>query len=537
MTQKLSPHKISRMIALYFEGYSQYEMANKLKVDQSTVSLHVSKFKFLVEQQGLKAAGEEFDIMDQVEALHSLAAELRKAKLTVEEAKIGVRMERLFRKYGIEPEDYKDLIQACTKMKSEGFITSAVKLNQLENGTGMTYEQVIAQFAGTYQQLEETKENLQIVTGKLNASKDELANINKQKKSASQDLEAHMKQIGVDINRLTLVENLAITLKEANISNIELGDYIHWQQLLNKAGISLHIFVAILEEAKVLTLHDHGKGLLQMLSEYGGLTDAIKALQTKVQSLNKQVDGLEQKAKLKGEIEGDVVKLKAERASLETCVAQLYTEKNTLAQIQNDVSSLIEKKAILKQDITGMEEYKGLLSDDIEAKEQKVSDLKELELKHDTVSASLSEIEAKKVREGTRWEMFESFLGFIRSSSFEEAEKFVDLMPHFLSEAKQGKYSPESLRNMILRNLTGDTLQLLQCTPCHARFVVDKPPESYKGYQCPICGLSYQVRVDQEGLAILKAALSSLKPQILVAELVTPELKKPTPKDENSGSL
>jgi len=151
------------------------------------------------------------------------------------------------------------------------------------------------------------------------------------------------------------------------------------------------------------------------------------------------------------------------------------------------------------------------------------------------VLASLYEIEAKEACEGTRWAMFESFIGFIKSSSFEEVDKFVELMPHFLSEAKQGKYSPESLRNMILRNLTGDTLQLLQCASCHARFVVDKPPESYKGYQCPICGFSYQVKTDREGLEILKAALDTLKPKILVAHLVTRELKKPTPKDENSG--
>ena len=364
------------------------------------------------------------------------------------------------------------------------------------------------------------------MTGKLNASKDELATIDKQKKLASQDLETHMNQVGVDINRLTLVEDLALTLKKANISSEELGDYIQRQQLLNKAGISLHIFVAILEEAKVLTSHDQGKGLLQMLSEYGGLTEATKVLQSKVQSLDKQVDGLEQKAKLKGEIEGDIVKLKVERASLETCVAQLSTEKNTLAQIQIELSSLIEKKAILEQEIANMEKYKALLSDDIEVKEQKVSDLKELELKHDAVSANLSEIEAKEACEGTRWEMFESFLGFIGSSSLEEVGKFADLIPYLLSEAKQGKYSPEELRNRILRGLTGETLQSLFCVSCNARFVVDTPPPSYKGYDCPICGLSHQVKVDQEGLAILKAALATQKPQIVVAQLVTPKLKK-----------
>lgn len=535
MTQKLSPHKLSRMMSLYFEGYSQSAIANKLKVNQSTVSLHVSEFKSLVEQQGLKTAAEEFDIMDEIEALHSLAAELKKSKITAEEARVGVKMEQLFHKFGIKQEDYKNLVQGCMKMNSEGFIASAVKLNQLENSTGMTYKQVVAQFASTYQQLQETQENLQIVTGKLSKSKEELANIDTQKKIATQDLETHLKKIGVDMNRLTLVEDLALTLKKTNISNEELGDYIQRQQILNKSDISLDIFITIVEKAKVLTLHDKGKELLKILSEYGGLTKATEALQTEVQSFEKQVDDLEQKAKFKGEIEGNIVKLKAERASLETCVAQLSTEKNTLAQTQKEVSSLTEKKAILKQDITGMEEYKSLLANDIEAKEQKVGDLNELEVKHDKVSASLSTIEAKEAREVTRWQIFESFLGFIKSSSFEELGKFIEVLPNLLSEVKQGKYSPELLRLLILNNLIGEALLLLQCTSCKAKFGIDKPPTSLQGYKCPICGSSYPVTVDQDGVATLKTVLATTKPQIIVASLVTPEIKKPTTKDENSG--
>jgi len=64
MTAKLSPHKISKMMSLYFDGYSETDIANILKVNQSTVSLYVSKFKSVAGQQGIQAAGEEFGIMD-----------------------------------------------------------------------------------------------------------------------------------------------------------------------------------------------------------------------------------------------------------------------------------------------------------------------------------------------------------------------------------------------------------------------------------------------------------------------------------------
>ena len=247
-------------MALYFEGYSQSAIANKLNVDQSTVSLHVSKFKSSVDQQGIKAAGEEFDIMNTVDELHSLAAELKKSKITVEEAKVGFKMERLFQKLGVKAEDYQDVIQAATKMKAEGFLESAAELNKLEESTGMTHEEIVVQSANTCQQLKSDQQDLEIVTGALNAAKEDLVAIENQKQLASQDLQAHMQQIDVDMNRLLLVEELASTLKKAGVSNENLKDYTQRQQLLNEAGIGIDIFVSILEKADVVTSKDHEEG-------------------------------------------------------------------------------------------------------------------------------------------------------------------------------------------------------------------------------------------------------------------------------------
>ncbi|MFC1994724.1 hypothetical protein ACFLVD_01110, partial [Chloroflexota bacterium] len=323
MTQKASPHKVSRMTALYLQGHCQTEIAGKLKVDQSTVSLYVGKLRLSAEQKGLKAAGEEFDVMNQVEALHSLAVELKKSQLTVEEAKVGLKIERLLRKYGIEQQDYKDLIEACTKMKSEGFVTSAVKLNQLENSTGMTYEEVVAGFESSHQQLGETQKNLQIVCDKLAALEDELTSIEKEKEAASQGLKAHMDQLGVDMARLKHIEDFAVALNKAKVSSKQLEEYIWRQHLLDETGVDLDTLAAILEQAKVLASNDHGKKLLHMLSKYGSLSQVLTALEAEVESLQKQADGLEQKAKLKGQFETEIMKLAAEKVSLEGCVSQL----------------------------------------------------------------------------------------------------------------------------------------------------------------------------------------------------------------------
>jgi predicted transcriptional regulator len=84
MTVRLSPHKITKMMRYYFSGLSESEAAAKLGIDQSTVSLYVSRFKNRANEIGLVAAGKEFMVLNEVDSLRSLSVELSKAGLTVE---------------------------------------------------------------------------------------------------------------------------------------------------------------------------------------------------------------------------------------------------------------------------------------------------------------------------------------------------------------------------------------------------------------------------------------------------------------------
>ncbi len=354
MPPKLSPHKVSKMMALYSDGYSQSYIANKLKINQSTVSLYVSKLKSIAKQSGIEAAADEFGVIDQVEALHSLAAELRKSKLTAEEARVGLKMVQLLQKLAIKQEDYTDIIQACSKMKSASFAADAVRLNKLENSIGMTHEQLVAQYAS--------------IRDHLSAAKEELAGIEKHKKLAAEERE------------------------------------------------------------------------------------------------------------------------------------------------KQEVSSLSEKKTQLEQAIAEREAYYKTLSEDIKTREQEVSQLKELESKREALWHNLSEVEAKLSQKKVRLQILESFLGFFGPPSLKGLEELADVLPQLLAEAKQGKYSPELLKALIAKKLTGDALQLLRCASCGATFTVDKPPKAYSSYHCPRCGPPSRVEIDQEGLTILKTVLASLKP-------------------------
>jgi len=534
MTAKLSPHKISKMMSLYFDGYSETEIAKILKVNQSTVSLYVGKFKFLSEQQGIKAAGEEFGIMDQVEALHSLSAELKKAKLTVEEAAAGYKMVQSLSKLGISQKEYNGVLQACTKLKSEGFLNSAVKLDKLEHDTSMSHEEIVTKAASTHQELIHTQQDLQGVAGKLKATKEELANIEKQKKLASQGLETHMKNVGVDMKRLKLVEEFALALKEAGEDDKHLEDYIQRQHMLNEAGITLGIFVEILDKAKSLTAKDGGKEFLAMLDQYGSFTETIKGLENKVQSLTKEADGLEDKAKLKGELDKDIIKLHAEKVSLEACVAQSLEQKKILEDTQNEVSLLAKKKASFEDEVANLQAHKEQLITEVQSKKEIVSDLGDLKKKHAVVAAAVAEMEARLERGKQLLDITKSFVGLVQSapSSLTELEKFATALPGLIDHAKQTGYSPTLLKAYVLENLTGGALKVLRCKTCGAGFIVDKP--AAYGYKCPCCGLSSHIVADKEGLAVLQEALAALKPAVVVSQVVVKH-KKPNQTDGNKS--
>ncbi len=536
MPQKLSPQKVSKMMALYFDGYSQTDIANRLKLDQSTASLYVSKFESLVDQLGIEAAGKEFGIMHQVEELHSLAVELKKAKLTVEEAKVGLKTEQSLQKLGIKQEDYPDVIAACVKAESEGFLADAVRLSKLEKSTGMTHEQLIAHYSTVHQQLKEEEENLHITTGKLEVDKEELADIEKQKELATEDLEKHMKQVALDTKRLKSVEGLALALKEAGITDKELQDYIKRQQLLNEAGIKLDILTTILEKVKILTSHDHGKGLLQMLNDYGSLSKTIEASQAKVQLLEKQVAGLEQQAALKSKLGAEIAKLEVEKEGLKSDVAELDSRKVELNQEKSELDYATKQKAAITEAITKLEKHREFLLDDIKVREEEVSDFKKQQLERDALLESIAQAQAEANQQKKNREILESFLSFLQSTSPAAVEGFVADLPWLLDAVKQGRYSAESLKRRILNELTGGKLETLSCKRCGVVYFVNKLPKA-DNRGCPYCGVPYFVEIEKDALEIFKKELLEAKKQQpkVIVQMITPVPKRPEPKDNGKA--
>ena len=87
MTVKISQQKITRLFKYYFAGMTQPDIAKKLNIDQSSVSLYAKRFSERAAEVGLLAAAEEYGVYKEVSELRNLSVELHQLNLTTEDAK------------------------------------------------------------------------------------------------------------------------------------------------------------------------------------------------------------------------------------------------------------------------------------------------------------------------------------------------------------------------------------------------------------------------------------------------------------------
>lgn len=246
MTVRLSPHKVTRLMGHYFGGIPQTKIAKRAGVDQSTVSIYVSRFRDRAAKMGLLAAGKEFQVFNEVDELRSLSVELAKAKLTVDEAKEGLRIAKVFVKLGISPKQHTILIKVCKEVDDPAFIHAAVKLTKIEDESNMSYEDIISRFEkvtsqlpSVEKQLQETQTELESVHKSLVQRKQELAGVETQLTLLQNEAKA---------KEAKLEHELAIKMKKLNVQYKEVEEMAKLKAELDKQGMNLSTLIKLAKE-------------------------------------------------------------------------------------------------------------------------------------------------------------------------------------------------------------------------------------------------------------------------------------------------
>ncbi|MBC8274198.1 MAG: hypothetical protein H8E40_04435 [Chloroflexi bacterium] len=268
MTIRLSPQRVTKIMRLYFSGQPQTQIARKVRVDQSTVSLYASRFTEHAQEAGLLTAGKEFGVYNEIEALRSLSVELSKSSLTAEEAKEGCKIIKTFLKLGIRPEQHLTLVKVCKEAGDPGFVHAAAKLSILESQTNMGYNDIVwklkdmvSRLASVEAKLEKTQTRLKSVDAALAEKGRDLANLENHFKLFQQEvaqkeseLEAQLaertKETHLATERIDKLEPLAKTLQKLGVSDDTLETYIRKHQELDEVGIGWDNFVDIVKGFK-----------------------------------------------------------------------------------------------------------------------------------------------------------------------------------------------------------------------------------------------------------------------------------------------
>jgi chromosome segregation ATPase len=525
MSEKISASKANRLIQLFLQGLSQVEIAKRLGITQSTVSLYIEKYKKTAASRGVEEVSREFGAKDLIQSLHSLAEDLRKEGITIKEAKSALEVYSVLQEHGVAENAYADVIWACLKMHDKGYAQAAVELSELEKKNGLDYRTVLSRYQTAEEKTTSLKEELSTIRKEINDKAHELQKLNQEKKQATSRLKSHLAQVDLNLKRLEKVEGLVEAIKRANWDDSDLDSFIQYQKEINNAGIKLEYFIALLRKVKELIGPDQGKGLLDALTKYGNLNEAKVGLEAEVRALVKQTGDLQTQKKSKEEAEHYLITLRQERTSLEKDVTGLLRERDNLTVMKNNVALLQNRKNQLERTIADLQDEqvklqnkKEELTSEIVGLTKSTSDLKQLEQKRNDLDAIIAGIEEDIRAHRRQLDILDSFTGFIEASSYSDLEGFAAQLPSLIAGARQKKYSPQIIRDVMLQRLTGGRLQVLGCDSCSAKFVVDKPSQYGWGYHCPAC-YSTLVRAIYDETKILKRAIAG--PKLPAAESKT----------------
>jgi DNA-directed RNA polymerase subunit RPC12/RpoP len=506
MAAKISPNKLSRLFELYLSGLNQWQVAQQLNIDQSTVSLCLARFNKRSEVYGLENAAKEIFIMDSIYTLHSLAVELKSNKLSVEEARQGIKVRDKLAQYGVHEGDYKELVLAVGQLYEGGFLKAATRLVALEGKTGMDYVGVIDKFEKVMSQIAAGGKELEQLEAAIKKAKEERASAEISRSAAETEFSQYLAGTTVTLKRLKAVEQLAALLRQGHVWDEELAGYVKRQEELNKSGISIELFGKIVSEIAPLVMPDGGKKLLEVVAKYGSLQKAVAGLQQKKYELKGISETLAEKTTQHKALSDLVNNLTVKRDRLADVVEAYSLIAQQVDQLKETVAALETARRYHEGGIKTLEDRRDWLSGKVEDIEAHISELEPLERKHSDLVSIVAELEKRGSELAREMEILHAFLGYMKNITPEALNKFISTVPLMLSYAKSKQDPPELLRKMILNDLTMGQMNIYVCQICGTRFFVDRAPRPKTDFTCPNCNTPSVVRVETDAEDALRNA-------------------------------
>jgi predicted transcriptional regulator len=246
LTISLPPSKVKKILKLYFSGSSQQAIADKLGTSQGSVSHWVSRFDKEATNKGLLNAAKEFGVLEEIVELRALTVELEKGGMTAQEAGVGAKIMRKFKKLGVDPAKHEALVEVCTKVKDPDFITYALQLHQMKMESGLEYGEAIDKYDKSIKELtlaeeklEKAKVDLQDITSQVEEKKKEYDHLENILENLGEVVQEKLKEFK---------KQVADKEKEAEVTMKEIEQTAAVKAELKKYGWDIPTFIKLVKE-------------------------------------------------------------------------------------------------------------------------------------------------------------------------------------------------------------------------------------------------------------------------------------------------
>ena len=155
MPKEISPARRRQVLALYIQGLPYVEIATK-------TGLSIGSVANIVQEAKEGKFDKLKDIREQIDGLRELSVALRKNKLKIDQALLGLSFYKRLGKLEIEPEVLDGWIKMCHEIPPpdypvEEFVSAALRLKELESQKGMAYDQLLEDYETKSEALNEVE--------------------------------------------------------------------------------------------------------------------------------------------------------------------------------------------------------------------------------------------------------------------------------------------------------------------------------------------------------------------------------------------
>jgi len=353
MSRGISLRTRREVLTLYFQGLSYGQIARRTMLSTGSVANIVGEAR-----EG--RFRELKDVLEQIDSLRELSAELRKKNLTVSQALLGLSFYERLGKLGIEPVVLGSWMKMCHEVCSpdypiEEFMAAALRLKELEHQKGTTYEGLVDDYETKRKALSEVESR----TSELEASRQTLRAEIRDLSEGKGSLETEVRAL--DTERKLLSERVKKWREE--------------EQDLRSAVSQIQKRLKALKQ-ECQRLEDRTAALREETGEREGILSRLRSLGFNEGELLRLKDKLEELA-ASGNIKPDELR---ENLFLDLDrYASVLSFRNEAAKLRAEVRSLREEKkalteenANLRQAIKELEKVSGKAVLNIQKEERQI---------------------------------------------------------------------------------------------------------------------------------------------------------------------